>query len=42
MYKIKMLLEGRMVKEAENFAKGRQGKEGGHRQRIKLLSFVPN
>jgi len=29
----------RMVKEAENFAKGRQGKEGCCRHRIKLTQF---
>ena len=32
MYKIKMLQVDRMV-EAENFAKGRQGKEGCHRHK---------
>ena len=30
MYKIKMLQVDRMVKEAETFAKGRQGKVGCH------------
>ena len=33
MYKIKMLQVDRMVNEAENFAKERQGKEGCHRHK---------
>ena len=31
MYKIKMLQVDKMIKEVENFAKERQGKEGCHR-----------
>ena len=40
MYKIKMLQVDRMVKEAETFAKGRQGKVGCHSRKNQADSVL--